>query len=53
MAPHGEYVRGIPRRFHDPSKFVVHRTIGLSLTNTKPAETIKVYDENGGLAWTK
>lgn len=48
------YWAGVPRRFRDSSRFVVHRMIGLSFTSTRPAEAIKVRDvTSGALVWTR
>lgn len=51
--PLERYFAGVPKRFRDPDRYVVHRTVALSLTGNG-TERIKVYEAaNGALAWSK
>ena len=42
------YWSSVPKQYRDPTRYVVHRVIGLAFTSTKPSETIKVHDVANG-----
>ena len=48
-----ECFAGVPKRFRDAGRFVVHRSIELRFGTSTAIEQIKVYDSTGGLAWSK
>jgi hypothetical protein len=48
--PLSRYFAGVPKRFHDPERFSVERTVKLSLTGQGSEETL-VRDAEGALVW--
>lgn len=48
------YLAGVPKRYHDVNKYVVHRTLQLELPPGNGHVDLKVFDvKTGGLAWAK
>ena len=53
LMPLADYFRGTPRRFHDPDRFRMERTIHLEW-NGPGHQDLKVYElESNALVWAK
>jgi hypothetical protein len=48
------YWAGVPKRYRDADRFVVHRELALTFVSTRPSETIKVREvASGAMVWAK